>query len=122
MSPNLIPLNQGRLPLGEIIDFFLEKIRNFTSLKSHFAVLYSVFKVHPSFGRLPASLARCGVHLPDSTIEVVILAQLAPRRARFARIASRALHKVLGYPAHWITSGGLKWTRTIDLSVISRVL
>ena len=68
MSPNLIPLNQGRLPLGEIIDF-LEKIRNFTSLKSHFAVLYSVFKVHPSFGRLPASLARCGVHLPDSTID-----------------------------------------------------
>ena len=31
-------------------------------------------------------------------------------------------HKVLGNPAHWITSGGLKWTRTIDLSVISRVL
>ena len=56
-------------PLGEIIDL-IKNQEFYLSLKSHFAVLYSVFKVHPSFGRLPASLTRCGVHpVDDSTID-----------------------------------------------------
>ena len=43
----LIPLNQWRLPLGEIIDL-IKNQEFYLSLKSHFAVLYSVFKVHPT--------------------------------------------------------------------------
>ena len=101
------------------------KIRNFTQLiKSHFAVLYSVFKVHLPLRGICAPPDGCATScVVDSTIDKKRYThKISLLGARFCSYTLDGLHKGFWVTQHRATCGGLKWTRTIDLSVISRVL